>query len=244
MTTTTPTDEAETMTFQDPRQPGQPAQPQPPVGYQPSAPAGYPGPGAGYPTGGYPTGGHPAAGHQGPDAGHPFPPPVVDLDGARHPGELYRPLYGATIGQAVRRFFRKAGDFSGRASRSEYWWMQLVLGLAYLVPLAVMLAGSISGEAWLAENDPWHGSYGGGSMRLADTPSYGLFMVGLVAMLLVLLGMIVPQLALTWRRLHDANMSGAMYCLTFIPYVGSLIVLILTVQPSKVEGRRFDPYQR
>src|SRR5690606_31218895 len=38
---------------------------------------------------------------------------------------LWAPLYGATMGQAWTRFWRKYADFSGRASRSEYW-------LAYL----------------------------------------------------------------------------------------------------------------
>ena len=39
---------------------------------------------------------------------------------------LWAPLYGASLPQAVRRFFAKYADFSGRASRSEYWWWYLV----------------------------------------------------------------------------------------------------------------------
>ena len=45
---------------------------------------------------------------------------------------LSQPLYGATMGQAINRFWKKYVVFSGRASRSEYrkasvstsesWW--------------------------------------------------------------------------------------------------------------------------
>lgn len=38
---------------------------------------------------------------------------------------LSAPLYGASFPQAVSRFFRKYATFSGRASRSEYWWWVL-----------------------------------------------------------------------------------------------------------------------
>jgi hypothetical protein len=38
---------------------------------------------------------------------------------------LDKPLYGATFGQAISRFFKKYATFSGRASRSEYWWWVL-----------------------------------------------------------------------------------------------------------------------
>lgn len=37
-----------------------------------------------------------------------------------------KPVYGATIGQAFVRFWRKYFDFTGRASRSEFWWWTLI----------------------------------------------------------------------------------------------------------------------
>ncbi|SKV78147.1 Predicted membrane protein [Mycobacteroides abscessus subsp. massiliense] len=45
--------------------------------------------------------------------------------GATDPRDLTLPLYGATFGQAITRFFRSYARFSGRASRSEYWWVML-----------------------------------------------------------------------------------------------------------------------
>ena len=49
---------------------------------------------------------------------------------------LWAPLYGASLPQAFQRFFKKYADFSGRASRSEYWWWYLV---SFLVTVALEL---------------------------------------------------------------------------------------------------------
>ena len=54
------------------------------------------------------------------------------------------------------------------------------------------------------------------------------------------LGTLVPHLALTWRRLHDANLAGPFFFLAFIPIVGWIILLIFVLLPSKPEGARFD----
>ncbi len=59
-------------------------------------------------------------------------------------------------------------------------------------------------------------------------------------MIIVMLALIVPTLAISWRRLHDANLAGPFWFLSFIPGVGGLIVLALMLMPSKPEGRRFD----
>src|SRR5690606_38150819 len=60
------------------------------------------------------------------------PGPGEPFDGAMHSGELNRPLYGATMAQAFTRFFKNYANFTGRASRSEYWWMALSFALAYI----------------------------------------------------------------------------------------------------------------
>ncbi|WEV72604.1 DUF805 domain-containing protein [Bifidobacterium sp. ESL0790] len=43
------------------------------------------------------------------------------------------PYYGCSFIEAIKRFFTKYVVFSGRASRSEYWWAQLFLFLAAIV---------------------------------------------------------------------------------------------------------------
>lgn len=46
---------------------------------------------------------------------------------------LDMPYYGCPPIEAVKRFFLKYVKFSGRASRSEYWWVQLFLLIAYFL---------------------------------------------------------------------------------------------------------------
>lgn len=47
------------------------------------------------------------------------------------------PLYGATFGQAVHRFFARYAQFKGLSSPSEYWWA-IVFQLTVAVILAVI----------------------------------------------------------------------------------------------------------
>lgn len=138
------------------------------------------------------------------------------------------PLPGASFGVAFRRFWQRSLVFSGRASRSEYWWAALangLLGLAlYALTLGLLLGGSALNES--------------GSGAAVVLFSLG----GVFGLLLVLFGLaqIVASIALGVRRLHDANFSGLLYLLALIPYLGGLILLILNLLPSDPAGRRFD----
>ena len=53
---------------------------------------------------------------------HSLAPPSLDL-----------PYYGIGFVDAVKRGFKKYATFTGRASRSEYWWWALFTFTGYLV---------------------------------------------------------------------------------------------------------------
>jgi len=42
---------------------------------------------------------------------------------------LWAPVYGTDFRVATSRFWKKYATFSGRASRSEYWWAMLFVGI-------------------------------------------------------------------------------------------------------------------
>lgn len=173
---------------------------------------------------------YPAAGYRVPGPGEPF-------NGAVDPTDLSRPLYGATFGQAIRRFFKAYTKFHGRASRSEYWWVTLFMFLASLAPMVLYIIGLLVIGASSARYDGY--SYSMGSEAATGT---GIAMVVISGVLLLGLfcATIVPSLAVVWRRLHDANLAGPLYFLSFIPYVGGLVVLVFMLLGPKPEGRRFD----
>lgn len=175
-------------------------------------------------------------------------PSAQDLDGTTDPRNTERPLYGAGFGVAISRFFRQYASFTGRASRSEYWWAVLAEAILALIPWVIFMIGLLPAIAWRtshATHAPVETTDGQTvdyvqMPGLVNAPTFFLVVVGLVLMVLVGLALIFPTLAISWRRLHDANLAGPFWFLTLIPSIGSLIVLILMLLPSKVEGRRFD----
>ncbi|MCU1471496.1 MAG: hypothetical protein JWQ39_2645 [Glaciihabitans sp.] len=136
---------------------------------------------------------------------------------------LSAPFYGASLPVAVGRYWRKYATFSGRASRSEFWWWALVQFIIVAILLAIYIPSLLAGRT------------GGNGIRI----DAGIIVVIVVGGIWGLVN-IVPGIALTWRRLHDANLSGLFWLLSFIPSLGGLIMLVLTLLPSNPKGARFD----
>ena len=67
---------------------------------------------------------------------------------------LWAPLYGATLQQAVQRFFKKYAIFSGRASRSEYWWWALVSLIVGIVINIITSTGTTTNASGTAVTGP------------------------------------------------------------------------------------------
>lgn len=137
---------------------------------------------------------------------------------------LSKPQYGASIGQALSRFFKNYANFYGRASRSEYWWVfavTIVVVIAIYVLFTVSILGISTSEASYA----WAGS---------------LFTLLIVGSMLISLAVFIPSLSLQVRRLHDGNFSGFLVLLHLAPYLGSFALLILMLMPPRPEGARYD----
>jgi len=54
-----------------------------------------------------------------------------------------------------------------------------------------------------------------------------------------LLVLIIPFWSATVRRLHDIGKSGWWVCIQFLPYIGGLILIILTVQKSQANANMY-----
>ena len=139
---------------------------------------------------------------------------------------LWAPLYGATLQQAVQRFFKKYAIFSGRASRSEYWWWTLVsVGVSIILNVII---GAGAGATTATS-----------SLGSAPAPGPGA-VVGYSLLVVWALATIVPSLALTVRRLHDVNQSGWLVLIGLVPFLGALALLVFMILPSNPAGQRFD----
>jgi len=133
---------------------------------------------------------------------------------------LRLPHYGASLPVAMSRFFRKYATFSGRAGRAEFWWWGLV---SFAFSLAMGLLGAaLTGDATYIYDQPiaW------------DAPNVLTTLFGLATL--------VPSLAVTWRRLHDADLSGGWFFLGLIPILGWAALIIMLARPRVASGIRFD----
>ncbi|ARO27143.1 DUF805 domain-containing protein [Rhizobium sp. S9] len=123
---------------------------------------------------------------------------------------------------------QKYATFSGRASRSEYWWFALFYFLVlFAIGLACLVTASFS------------------DLRDGVPPPVALllFIGGLIW-----LAMFLPQVAVQVRRFHDRNISGwwylALFVCGFVPYVGfiaGIAVLVISVLPGTEGPNRFGP---
>ena len=139
---------------------------------------------------------------------------------------IWAPYYGAPFAAAVKRFFTKYATFSGRASRSEYWWWALVSGVVGIILNVILSTGTATAAA---------------ASSYDSTPSLGPGAItGAVLLMVFALATFIPSLALISRRLHDGNFSAWLLLLGLVPFAGGLALLVLVLLPSNPAGQRFD----
>lgn len=114
---------------------------------------------------------------------------------------------------AVRSGFRNYVVFRGRAARSEYWYWNLFV-LLVLIGLSIVL-GLVS------------------PALVASAAFDGV-------VLLMLAPFVLPSLAVTVRRLHDAGMSGWFVLTTFIPWIGFAVPIVFGIIPGQDEATQYD----
>ena len=108
---------------------------------------------------------------------------------------------------------KKYAEFQGRAQRKEYWMFTL---FNFLAMVLLGLVGALLG--------------GGGEGGLGDVLQglYGL-------------GVLVPGIAVTVRRLHDIGKSGWWGLVALIPLIGSLILIYFAGKDSQPEINEYGP---
>jgi uncharacterized membrane protein YhaH (DUF805 family) len=108
-----------------------------------------------------------------------------------------------TFTDAISDAFSKYATFSGRSSRSAYWWFYLFAILVVIAALIVDVAAGTNGIIYA----------------------------------LVLLGLFLPNLAVTVRRLHDSGHSGWWLLIGLVPLIGAIVLLVFTLQRSDAPNR-------
>ena len=134
--------------------------------------------------------------------------------GYQQPGGYgYRPtsyLQGAPVGfaGAARGAFTHPLTLRGRASRSAFWWFQLLAVIVYAV------VSVISDRSTVA---------------------------GVILDIIIGIPMVVANIALAVRRLHDADHTGWWWWIGFVPLIGWIVVLVFYLQPGTHGPNRYSP---
>jgi len=105
-------------------------------------------------------------------------------------------------------YYKKYADFKGRASRSEYWW---AMGSYYAIFSVILLFGNLM----YPENECVF-------LCAEYTGPQAIFdLFNLIVL--------IPFIAVTFRRLHDINMSGWWFWIWIPTYIIFFIVAIYAV---------------
>jgi len=108
---------------------------------------------------------------------------------------------------------RKYAVFGGRARRREYWFFTLFNVIVSLLLIAIdALLGTFSTEAGIG------------------------ILSGIYS-----LAIIIPSLAVSFRRLHDIGRSGWWILIPLIPLIGAIVLLVFAVQDSQPGDNQYGP---
>jgi uncharacterized membrane protein YhaH (DUF805 family) len=124
---------------------------------------------------------------------------------------------------SVRTCLSNYATFSGRAARSEFWWF--VLFNVLLSIIANVLDRTLFGV------HDMHMAAADGGMSFNYQPS----LVGSV----VSLALLLPNLAVAARRLHDIDKSGWWMLIGIIPIIGWVLLIYWYVQEGTKGPNRF-----
>ena len=118
--------------------------------------------------------------------------------------------------EAYRICIQKYAIFQGRARRSEYWYFFLCNLIIEAFLNIISYALVFSGVLWMTT-------------------------LGMALSIIYLLFSLLPNLAVTIRRLHDTGQSGAHFFLCLIPLVGPIILLVYMCRDSLPDKNQYGP---
>ena len=162
-----------------------------------------------------------------PQYGKPIP---VGPDGAP---PLWAPWYGIGFLDAFTRFFKKYARFDGRASRSEFWYWILANAIVTLVLYGGFIAGIISWSVANSTTDEY------GYTHTDGAPPFWVFIL-LILFGLWWLATLVPNIALGWRRVHDANLAGPFWLIALFVGIAAIVFGCLPPNPAGAQYDRPD----
>ena len=111
------------------------------------------------------------------------------------------------------KVLKQYADFSGRARRREFWIFSIfnIIFIVIAMELDNILGLTVGGLSF-----------------------------GIIYFLYAIV-LFIPSLAVSVRRLHDIDKSGWMLLIGFIPILGAIWLIVLTLTDSKLGENKYGP---
>ena len=124
-----------------------------------------------------------------------------------------------TFKQAVSSGWQNKFVFSGRSTRSAFWFWYLFYAIV-ITAFALIEAGVFAGSAALTSSNSTLGTI--------------VMVIGIIlgiAMAVAFIVLVIATVAASVRRLHDRGQSGWFLLLYLVPF-GSIIIIVFMVMPG------------
>ena len=139
--------------------------------------------------------------------------------------------------EAYKKFFKNITNFSGRSTRSDYWYIVLgdFLFLVVIVLLELIMTPIV--------NNYLEGAILGENQNLILTIILVIYFFISILILIIFfiysLSTIIGSFALKTRRMHDINKSGWWQLIELVPIVGPIIFFIFLCTDSVNENNKY-----
>ena len=128
-------------------------------------------------------------------------------------------------------FWKRAFDFRGRSTRPDYWWVYLI----NVIITTILVVGFVL--------IPFFSNVSQNPAILNDSTEIQKMILKHMSPIMIFgLIILIPQLALQFRRLRDAGIHpawGLLSCIGFVPilnffsFIGSIVLIVMSCQPTK-----------
>lgn len=128
-------------------------------------------------------------------------------------------------------FWKRAFDFRGRSTRPDYWWVYLI----NVIINTILVVGFVL--------IPFFSNVSNAPAILNDSSEIQKMILKYMSPVMIFgLIILIPQLSLQFRRLRDAGIHpawGLLSCIGFVPisaffsFIGSIVLIVMSCQPTK-----------
>ena len=134
---------------------------------------------------------------------------------------------------AFKNAFKNYSNFSGRIRRSEYWFFLLVVNIVTFILLLFFIL--FETRTIYKYSYDYYYRYSGRRYNYEGMLAFRI-LLGIYVPFITL-----PTLSASARRLHDIGKSGCYLFIGFVPFFGTLTLLVYLCRDSMPEANEFGP---